>query len=185
MSDKITLDRNTFKALAADTRIRILKELNKKRKTQSELANILKMSTSTIKEHLDNLESVSLVRKIDEGYKWKYYELTKKGKNIITPTETRIWISLGITLLALGLAINNLMIKLKSINITTTETLQAIPKASKVMESASQTTTKDAPQIMATEQAPHLIIPYTDIVLVITIATIMGIMLGYLIRSRR
>jgi len=57
------------------------------------------MSVSTIKEHLDNLESVDLVKQIDEGYKWKYYELTKKGRNIICPSETRIWISLALRLL--------------------------------------------------------------------------------------
>lgn len=82
---KIVLDRKSFEALAADTRVKILKSLSKRRKTLSELASELKMSVSGIKEHLETLENAELVEKIDDGHKWKYYELTKKGDGIIAP----------------------------------------------------------------------------------------------------
>ncbi len=55
------------------------------------------MSVSTIKEHLDNLVSVNLIVQIDDGHKWKYYELTKKGKDILHSEDKRIWILLGLS----------------------------------------------------------------------------------------
>ena len=71
---------NTFRALSSPTRLKIIKSLNSRRKTQSELAGELHLHVSTIKEHLDNLVDAELIVQIDDGHKWKYYELTRKGK---------------------------------------------------------------------------------------------------------
>ena len=101
--EKITLDKEVFKTLASKTRVDILKSLDRRRKTLSELSKQSGMSVSTIKEHLDNLVSVGLIEQMDEGYKWKYYELTKKGRDILHPEDKKIWIMLGIS--ALGIAI--------------------------------------------------------------------------------
>lgn len=101
MSDKISLDKESFKALAVDSRINILKELNKRRKTLSELSTCLNLGTSSVKEHLEILQKAELIKKIEEGRKWKYYELTWKGKNIVDPTEAKIFITLAVSLLAL------------------------------------------------------------------------------------
>ncbi len=181
MDDKITLDRETFKALAQDTRIAILKELEKRRKTQSELAKSLAMSVSTIKEHLDNLESVDLVKQIDEGYKWKYYELTKKGKKIITPSETKIWISLALTILALAAALNSFITKLTSV------TLEKAPQFSSAAKEAGRNILEDTaeapPPPEALDYARHMPIPYADLLLVIAIAILAGILIGCLIKS--
>lgn len=186
MDDKITLDRQTFKALAADTRIAILKELGKRRKTQSELAKAFGMSISTIKEHLDNLESVGLVVQVDEGYKWKYYELTKKGKMIISPSETKIWISLALTILALGLAVNSLVAKLVSAGLMRAPQLASGAKQAEryIIEGAEEKLASAPAQAEALESAQGLAIPYTDLVLVIAIAILAGILTGYLLRSR-
>ena len=86
MGDKITLDRKAFKALASDTRINILKVLNERRMTLSEFAKAFGMSPSTVKEHLDALSSAEFIEQKDEGRKWKYYELTKKGRNFLSPS---------------------------------------------------------------------------------------------------
>ena len=99
--EKVVLDRQSFEALAVDTRVRILKSLRQRRKTLSELAKEQKMSVSGIKEHLETLEKVGLVEKIDDGHKWKYYELTRKGSDIVAPKELRVWILLSISTLAL------------------------------------------------------------------------------------
>lgn len=95
--EKVTLDRKSFEALAVDSRVRILKSLKERRKTLSELANESGMSVSGVKEHLETLEGASLVKKIDDGHKWKYYELTKKGSEIVAPKELRVWIILSIS----------------------------------------------------------------------------------------
>jgi DNA-binding transcriptional ArsR family regulator len=101
MEDKITLDRKTFKTLASDTRVGILKSLARRRKMLTELSKEFGMSPSTIKEHLDNLSRAELVVQMDEGHKWKYYELTGKGKDVLNPGETKIWIVLVLSAIAI------------------------------------------------------------------------------------
>jgi hypothetical protein len=46
---------------------------------------------------------------VDEGRKWKYYELTRKGKQIAEPHELRVWIILGLSIVAAAAAIFNLL----------------------------------------------------------------------------
>jgi len=101
MEEKITLDRETFKTLASDTRVGILKSLARRRKMLTELSREFGMSPSTIKEHLDNLSKAELVIQKDEGHKWKYYELTRKGKEVLNPGETKIWVILTLSFLAI------------------------------------------------------------------------------------
>ncbi|MBR9678243.1 MAG: winged helix-turn-helix transcriptional regulator [Nanoarchaeota archaeon] len=95
----LSLDRQSFKVLASDTRVNILKRLGKRRMTLSELSKSFGMSVSTIKEHLDNLSNAGLVDKKDEGRKWKYYELTGKGEGLVKPVRTQFYIVLGFSLL--------------------------------------------------------------------------------------
>lgn len=99
--DKIVLDRKSFEALAVDTRVKILKSLKARRKTLTEIAKEEGMSVSGIKEHLSILESVGLIEKIDDGHKWKYYELTKKGREVVGPKEVKVLIVLSTSILAL------------------------------------------------------------------------------------
>jgi len=110
MNDEIRLDRETFKALAAETRIDILKQLTKRRMTGAELAQASSLSPSTIKEHLDQLESARLIEQVDEGRKWKYYALTFKGRQITTTERPsmRVWIVLGLSLLGLAFTTLNI-----------------------------------------------------------------------------
>jgi DNA-binding transcriptional ArsR family regulator len=91
----IRLDKETFKALASGTRVDVLKLLNQRRHMQSELAVSLDLSVPTVKEHLAALEKAGLVERHDEGRKWKYYSLTKKGKGVLNPEEMKIWIVLS------------------------------------------------------------------------------------------
>jgi DNA-binding transcriptional ArsR family regulator len=79
------IDRQTLKALAADTRLDILKSLGKRRKTPSELSKELNLATSTVVEHLDKLEEAGLIRREETGHKWIYYNLTEKGSSLVKP----------------------------------------------------------------------------------------------------
>lgn len=83
--DKITIDRKALFTLASDTRIELLRNLDRKRMTLSELSKELKISKAAVKEHIDKLIDAGLIRRIDEGRKWVYYELTGKGKHILRP----------------------------------------------------------------------------------------------------
>ena len=99
MDDTIRLDRRSFEALAADSRVRILKSLGRRRKTLTELARELNLSNSTMKEHLGVLVKAGLIIQKDEGRKWKYYELTRKGQGIVNPYPARVLIMLAVSML--------------------------------------------------------------------------------------
>ena len=86
--EKIILDDSSFKALSSESRVNILKNLNNRRMTLSELSKKLKLENSTIKEHCTNIVNADLIKQIDEVRKWKYYELKNKGKNLIQPNLT-------------------------------------------------------------------------------------------------
>jgi len=79
------IDRKTLKALAADTRLDILKSLSKRRKMPSELSKELDLAASTVTEHLDRLEEAGLIRREETGHKWIYYQLTEKGESLVKP----------------------------------------------------------------------------------------------------
>ncbi|MHB8605193.1 MAG: winged helix-turn-helix domain-containing protein [Thermoplasmatota archaeon] len=89
--DKITIDRETFKALASDTRLSILKALDVRQKTGSELSRELDLNKATVFEHMEKLASVGLVNKLeDEERKWVYYQLTWKGRRLLHPEQITI-----------------------------------------------------------------------------------------------
>src|SRR2546428_1254960 len=64
---KITLDQESFKALASDVRVGILKRLDVRRQTGTDLSNLLSLSKPTLLEHLEKLQSASLVKRVDQG----------------------------------------------------------------------------------------------------------------------
>lgn len=101
MEDKITIDKETLKAIASDTRLNILKSLEKKKKTLSDLSQELKLSNPTIKEHLEVLSKAGLVKKEESLRKWKYYSLTFKGKQLLRPNETRFFLALLLTIVGI------------------------------------------------------------------------------------
>lgn len=103
--EKIVLDRETFKALAVDTRVNILKELSKRRKTQSEMSESLGLSVATVKEHMDKMQEAGLITQKDEGRKWKYYDLTEKGRCLLHPERKKLWIILVSLFFVAGLAL--------------------------------------------------------------------------------
>ncbi len=91
---KIGLDE--FRALSSDTRISIIKMLHERNYTLSEMSKKLSMSSPTIKQHLETLVKSDLIEQKDEGRKWKYYSLTRKGKKLIEPdSQPNIMILLG------------------------------------------------------------------------------------------
>lgn len=100
MAQQISLDKETFKALAGETRVQILKELLERQKTQSELASKLHLSAPTVNEHLLLLKRAGLVQEIDDGHKWKYFSLSSKGKNILRPGEAQIMLVLSVLAVA-------------------------------------------------------------------------------------
>jgi DNA-binding transcriptional ArsR family regulator len=97
-----------IRILASETRIKILKKLAERRMTTSELSRDLKIAKSTVHEHLVLLTSVDLIIPVPDEHQWKYYEITRKGENLIQPentiTVTILLTSAGFIFMALSFA---------------------------------------------------------------------------------
>lgn len=100
---KIVLDAESFKALASDTRLQILKALDARPLTVSELSRLLSLNKATVFEHLKQLIDAELAKRENEpARKWVYYRLTWKGRNVLHPENAQIFLMLGIGALSVG-----------------------------------------------------------------------------------
>ncbi|MDO8537369.1 MAG: winged helix-turn-helix domain-containing protein [archaeon] len=97
---ELTLSPTEFKALASQTRVKIIKLLNERNHTLSELAKKLGLASPTIKQHLDTLVGSEIIQQNDEGRKWKYYSLTRKGRNMLQPEQTNVVLLLALSSIA-------------------------------------------------------------------------------------
>ena len=103
---KVTLDMNTFKALASDTRLDILKALDGTRMNLNDISKKTKLNKATLHEHLVKLNEAGLVkRKEREGHKWVYYKLTWKGESLLHPENTRIVVMFSVTFISVFVAV--------------------------------------------------------------------------------
>jgi len=95
--DRITLDRAVFKVLASDTRLDILKALDERQKTVTELARELSLNKATVFEHLEKLNEVGLIQKIEEDVerKWVYWQLSWTGRRLLHPEKITLAILLS------------------------------------------------------------------------------------------
>lgn len=172
MEDKITLDRETFKTLASDTRVGILKSLARRRKMLTELSKEFGMSPSTIKEHLDNLSRAELVVQKDDGHKWKYYELTRKGKEVLNPGETKIWVVLVLSAFA---------ILLTSYDFIQTTVYKSSPLMTRAGDMMGEVAGALPPEVGA--QTAYL--PYWHVIGLVIFSIILGLSLGYILAKKR
>ena len=83
IEDAIVMNQKTFKSLTSETRTEILKLLKKRNYTLSEIADALKISKTTAKEHLDILMEGKLIEQVPSTNIWKYYTLTKDGRRLV------------------------------------------------------------------------------------------------------
>ena len=181
VEEKITLDKKVFRTLASDTRISILKSLDVRRKMLAELAKELGMSPSTVKEHMESLRKAGLVVLKDDGHKWKYYELTRDGKNILHPGDTKIWVILSLS----GLAFLVTAYDLASGFIT--QNAGFLSKAGDALRGGGELVSESAPAaapqtLMTSATAP---LPYFNIIGLVLFAAIFSITLGYYMGARK
>jgi DNA-binding transcriptional ArsR family regulator len=125
---RITLDQESFKALASDVRVGILKVLDERRQTVTDLSNHMSLSKPTLLEHLEKLQAAGLVKRIDEGRKWIYYELSDKGRKILHPEKVSIVVALGSAAALAAIGIVSLL--------SSTSTLLAGPASSVGLDEA-------------------------------------------------
>lgn len=111
---KITLDRETFKALASDTRLDILKTLDGRNMGLNEIAKVTNLNKATLHEHLTKLNEAGLIKRTErDGHKWVYYKLTWKGESLLHPENTKIVVLFTMTFVALWVGIIQLILYIK------------------------------------------------------------------------
>jgi DNA-binding transcriptional ArsR family regulator len=88
---KVTLNKDAFKALASDTRLEIIRTLDGKKMSLTELSTATSLNKATLHEHLSKLQDAGLIKRIQrEGHKWVYYKLSWKGESLLHPENTKI-----------------------------------------------------------------------------------------------
>ena len=113
-----------FKPLSSKSRITILKLLNKRKYTLSELSKILGLSKSTVFHHLKILEEFGYVTRVEDGRKWVYYSLTERGKSVIKWKRIRIILSAtGVVASSIAAIVGIVMISLREQGIQTKDNL--------------------------------------------------------------
>lgn len=100
----VQMNIKVVKALASATRLDILHALKYKHGiTLSDLARKLGKHVTTIKEHLDILQTAGLVeREKEEGHKFVFYSLSKSGNQVMVPYIDEVTILFMISFLVLG-----------------------------------------------------------------------------------
>lgn len=83
----IPLRRETLEVLSSEQRVQILKHLDKRRMTITELSQEMECAKSTVHHHVEKLIASGFVVAIDEGHRWVYLELTTQGHMILHPSE--------------------------------------------------------------------------------------------------
>ncbi len=105
---KIVLDQESFKALASDTRIEILKKLDNTQLTVTDLANAMAVNKSAVHKHLTRLVEAGLVKKKEGDRKWVYYTLSLKGAQLLHPERVQIALMLAATAVAVSFGLYQL-----------------------------------------------------------------------------
>ena len=191
MDSRIILDEKSFKALSADSRVSILKNLGERRKTLTELSQKLNLGSSTVKEHCDILVNAELIKQIDEGRKWKYYELTSKGKQITQPNlfdEVKVLIVLCLSTLVVGGFVFFMLMSLTGVQSNATRAMVAndYSAGEQVLKTAAAPSAQITiePQINTAIQAVQGI-SFEIFAISIILALICGMILGWYFTRKR
>jgi DNA-binding transcriptional ArsR family regulator len=102
----IVLDQQKFEALSSEIRINILKSLNNRPMTVSELSKEIGSAKSTLHNNLHILKDTGLIDLKKDERKWVYYKLTSEGSYLLhidhpeKQNQFKILIVLGISVVA-------------------------------------------------------------------------------------
>jgi len=184
--EKITLDRETFKTLSSGTRIDIIKSLGVRRKTLSELSKQFGMSVSTVKQHLDNLAGAGLIEQMDDGHKWKYYELTRKGRGVLNPEDRKVWILLSLSVVAVLLTVADAFTGFFAVLLSSRRPFEVLAGVAESIgkDAAPLTGNGDAGGITGAVAA-HGALPWIHIVLIIAFSVLAGFFATRALKKRR
>jgi DNA-binding transcriptional ArsR family regulator len=99
---RVELDKVALFALASDTRIEILKNMQQNRMTVTQLADRVEVDKAAVHRHLKKLEEGGFVKR-EEDHGFVYYSLTWRARDILSPNEnTKIVVLISSSILLLG-----------------------------------------------------------------------------------
>ena len=169
--DEITLSRTEFKALASDSRTGIIKLLNERNHTLSEISKKLELTAPTVKQHLSVLENAGLIQQIDEGRKWKYYCLTKKGSKILSPgSPANVFIVLALSIIGVATVLYSFFVRggmqlaaapianktFENVGNDAVNAIITVPEAEGIKNTAGQAVADQVPAALASPVVPSL-----------------------------
>ncbi|NIO43968.1 MAG: ArsR family transcriptional regulator [Candidatus Aenigmarchaeota archaeon] len=131
MEKEFKISRRMLKVVTADTRIDILRALEERPMTASELSRHLNKHVTTVSEHLNILEKSDLIERVERpGRKWVYYKISNSGKKLLHPGYNRVVIFLSISVILIaGLALISSYYFIQQPISQTPETLELEPFA--------------------------------------------------------
>ncbi len=185
----VILNKESFKALSAESRIGILSNLKERRRTLSELSVKLSLGNSTVKEHCQILMDAGLIRMIDEGRKWKYYELTQKGKQVVSPDlmqDAKVFVMLCFgALIFAGFIyfIIQAMGSVGGISYSATDSAPMLSNGQKIV-SAEETTFANTPSLVERSSTQNTLISFETLMQVAAICMVLGIGIGWFARTK-
>lgn len=113
---KVTLDLDAFKALASDTRLEILRTLDGKKMSLSEISRTTSLNKATLHEHLGKLQQAGLIkRKERQGHKWVYYKLSWKGESLLHPENSKIVVMFAAAFISISVAVIQMFYYVKGV----------------------------------------------------------------------
>jgi len=125
---KVNLDIESFKALASETRLDILRALDGKKMSLNDITKATNLHKMTLHEHLSKLTSAGFIKRIErEGHKWVYYKLSWKGQSLLHPENTRIVVMFSMTFISLIFGIFTFISYIKQKPITPLEEVLTAP----------------------------------------------------------
>jgi ArsR family transcriptional regulator, arsenate/arsenite/antimonite-responsive transcriptional repressor len=111
---KITLDIEDFKILGSETRLDILRAIDKKNMSLKDISDVTKLHETTVHEHLTKLINSGFVnKKAREGHKWVYYNLSWKGSCLLHPDNTNVIVMFTTTITILFVGIIGLILLIR------------------------------------------------------------------------
>lgn len=120
-SDKLELDGPTLEVLASNTRRDLLKALDKRRKTLTELSDEAGIKKPAVLNHLTRLIEAGLVFRKASHNKFVYYELSKKGKSLTkSDSKAKIMVLLGSGIVTFSAGIIELYGYIKKVTLSST-----------------------------------------------------------------
>src|SRR3970282_960981 len=84
---RVVLTPRVFAALASPERIRVLRALEERNMTGTEVASRLALSKSTAFKELSRLEEAQLIPRVEGTRRWGYSRLTEMARRILHPED--------------------------------------------------------------------------------------------------